>query len=45
MEGNISWFINNRVEKVISNLEKHNMKGIFVKDEDELKEVLKDLIQ
>jgi hypothetical protein len=45
MERNISWFIDNRVEKVISNLEKHNMKGIFVKDEDELKEVLKDLIQ
>lgn len=45
MEGNISWFIDKRVEKLVSNLEKHNMKGIFVKDEDELKEVLKDLIQ
>ncbi|MDF2934462.1 MAG: lactate utilization protein [Chryseobacterium sp.] len=45
MEKNISWFIDKRVEKLINNLEKHNMKGIFVRDEEELKEVLTDLIQ
>lgn len=45
MEKNISWFIDKQVEMVIYNLEKHNMKGIFVTDEEELKDVLTDLIQ
>ncbi|WP_342756577.1 lactate utilization protein [Kineothrix sedimenti] len=45
MDGNISWFINKQVEKVINGLEKHNMKGIFVKDEEELIEILKEFIQ
>lgn len=45
MEKNISWFIDKQVDKVINNLEKHNMKGIFVRDEEELKDVLTDLIQ
>jgi hypothetical protein len=45
MDENISWFMNKQVEKVINGLEKHNMKGIFVKDEKELIEVLKGFIQ
>ena len=45
MDENISWFINKQIEKVIYGLEKHNMKGIFVKDEEELIEILKELIQ
>lgn len=45
MDENISWFINKQVEKVINGLEKHNMKGIFVKDEAELIEILKEFIQ
>ncbi|TCL56279.1 YkgG family uncharacterized protein [Kineothrix alysoides] len=45
MDENISWFMNKQVEKAISGLEKHNMKGIFVKDEKELIEVLKEFIQ
>ncbi len=45
MDENISWFINKQIEKVIHGLEKHNMKGIFVKDEEELIEILKELIQ
>lgn len=45
MDKNISWYITKQVEKVISGLEKHNMKGIFVKDEEELLEVLKSLIK
>lgn len=45
MDENISWFINKQVEKVINGLEKHNMKGIFVKDEEELIEILKEFIQ
>lgn len=45
MDKNISWYITKQVEKVISGLEKHNMKGIFVKDEQELLEVLKSLIK
>lgn len=45
MDKSISWFINKQVEKAINALEKHNMKGIFVKDEQELLEVLKGLIK
>lgn len=44
MDKSISWFIEKQVERVINALEKHNMKGIFVKDEEELLEVLKGLI-
>lgn len=45
MDTNISWFINKQVEKVIDSLEKNNMKGIFVKDEDELLEVIQELVE
>ncbi len=45
MDKNILWYIDKQVEKIINALEKRNMKGIFVKDEDELHEVLKSLIQ
>ncbi len=45
MDKNISWFINKQIEKVIDSLEKNNMKGIFVKDEDELLEVIQELIE
>lgn len=44
MEKNISWFIHKQVENLINNLEKHNMKGIFVRNEEELIKVLTDLI-
>lgn len=45
MDENISWFMNKQVEKVVNGLEKHNMKGIFVKDEKELIETLKEFIR
>ncbi len=45
MDKSISWFIDKQVENVINALDKHNMKGIYVKDEKELLEILKDLIQ
>lgn len=45
MDNNITWYIDKQIEKTINSLEKRNMKGIFVKDEYELLEVLKDLIQ
>jgi Uncharacterised ACR, YkgG family COG1556. len=45
MDKSISWFLDKRIEKVINALEKHNMKGIYVKDEQELIEVLKNLIE
>ncbi|MEA4988492.1 MAG: lactate utilization protein [Anaerovorax sp.] len=45
MDKNISWFISKQVEKVIDSLGKNNMKGIFVQDEDELLEVIRELIE
>jgi hypothetical protein len=45
VDKNISWYIDKQIEKVLNSLEKHNMKGIFVSDEEELKIVLNDLIQ
>jgi hypothetical protein len=45
MDENISWYLNKQVDKVISSLEKRNMKGIFVKDETELIDTLKGYIQ
>lgn len=44
MDKNIFWYIEKQVEKVMNALEKHNMKGIFVKDEQELLQVLRNLI-
>lgn len=45
MDKNIFWYIENQIEKTINALEKRNMKGIFVKDEQELLQVLGTLIQ
>ncbi len=45
MDNDITWYIDKQIEKTINALEKRNMKGIFVKDEQELLEVLKSLIQ
>ena len=45
MDNNISWYMNKQVEKVITSLEKHNMKGFFVNTEEELLQTLKGLIQ
>lgn len=45
MDKNIFWYIENQIEKTISVLEKRNMKGIFVKNEQELLQVLGHLIQ
>lgn len=45
MDDSILWFIEKQVEKTINNLEQHNMMGIYVKDEVELKEVLSGLIE
>lgn len=45
MDKNVSWFIDKQVEKVIDALGKRNMKGIFVKDEVELLNVIKELVE
>lgn len=45
MDKSISWFIDKQVENVLKALEKNNMKGIFVKNEDELLKVLSELIE
>ncbi len=45
MDKNVSWFINKQVEKVVAGLEKHNMKGYFVNNEEELLQILKELIE
>lgn len=45
MDNNITWYIDKQIEKTINALEQRNMKGIFVKDEQELLRVLKSLIQ
>lgn len=45
MDKNILWFMEKQIEKTINSLEKHNMKGIFAKDEVELKKVLNGLIE
>ncbi len=45
MDQNISWYIEKQIEKVLSNLEKRNMKGIYVKNEAELTVVLQSLIE
>lgn len=46
MDENLSWVVEKRVERVIKNLEKNNMKGYYVKDENEalkkIKEILKE---
>lgn len=44
MDNNILWYLEKQVERTISNLQKRNMEGFFVKDENELKELLIQLI-
>nr|WP_315019795.1 lactate utilization protein [uncultured Aminipila sp.] len=45
MDKNVSWFVDKHVEKAINALQKNNMKGIFVKNEDELLQVINELIE
>lgn len=45
MDEHISWYTAKQVEKTINNLEKRNMKGIFVSDEEALIVQLRELIQ
>ncbi|WP_312649958.1 lactate utilization protein [Aminipila sp.] len=45
MDKNISWFIDKQVEKALNALQRNNMKGIYVEDEDELLQVIKELIE
>lgn len=45
MDKNVSWFVDKQVEKTINALQKNNMKGIFVKDEEELIQVVRGLIE
>ena len=44
MDNNLASIKEKRVQKVISNLEKNNMKGYFVKDTEELKETLQNIL-
>lgn len=44
MENNVLWYLEKQVERTINNLRKKNMEGYFIKDEDELKELLQELI-
>lgn len=45
MDQNISWYMEKQIEKVLSNLQKRNMKGIYVKNEEELTVLLQSLIE
>lgn len=44
MDNNVLWYLEKQVERTISNLQKRNMEGFFVKNENELKELLIQLI-
>lgn len=44
MDNNVLWYLEKQVEKTISNLQKRNMEGFFIKDENELKKLLIQLI-
>lgn len=44
MENNVLWYLEKQIERTINNLRKKNMEGYFIKDEDELKELLQELI-
>ncbi|WP_315081761.1 lactate utilization protein [uncultured Clostridium sp.] len=44
MDNNVLWYLEKQVERTINNLRKRNMAGFFVKDDVELKELLKQLI-
>ncbi len=44
MDNNVLWYLEKQIEKTIDNLKKRNMTGFFVKDDIELKGLLKELI-
>ncbi|SMB92291.1 Uncharacterised ACR, YkgG family COG1556 [Desulfonispora thiosulfatigenes DSM 11270] len=45
MERNVQWVIDKRVEKTIVNLQKNNIQGYLVQDENELLEKIKELVK
>ncbi len=44
MDNHVLWYLDKKVDRTISNLRKRNMQGFFVKDDSDLKELLKELI-
>ncbi|MBW9157961.1 MULTISPECIES: lactate utilization protein [Clostridium] len=44
MDNDVLWYIEKQIDRTINNLRKRNMEGFFVKDNKELKELLKELI-
>ncbi len=44
MDNNVLWYLEKQIERTINNLRKRNMAGFFVKDDVELKELLKEFI-
>ncbi|BDR63478.1 membrane protein [Clostridium tetani] len=44
MDKNIEWYIDKKVQRTIENLEKHNIEAFYVKDEDELKKNIDEMI-
>lgn len=44
MDSNVDFIINKKVDRIIKNLEKNNMNGYFVQNEDELLTKIKELI-
>lgn len=44
MDHNVLWYIEKQVNRTIENLKKHNMQGLYVKDELELIDLLTELI-
>ncbi len=44
MDTNVFWYIEEQINRTIKNLRQRNMEGFFVKDDKELKELLRELI-
>ena len=44
MNDTIAWYVNKQVERTLANLDKHNMDGFFVNDEQALKEKIAQLL-
>lgn len=44
MDNNVLWHLEKQIERTIDNLNKRNMAGYFVKDDAELKKLLKEII-
>ncbi len=44
MDNDVLWYMEKQIDRTLDNLRKHNMSGIYVKDEIELIEILKELI-